>query len=129
MRTFLITTVLLGWQLCTGSAYAQDRLDGWCFSIGIQLGADPGGKIEIKEVIHIKSVGNAPLSPGLIVQKIDGTPTEGKSPMECAKMTIGAAGSKIKLEVIDRVHGETNSVELVRIRYKFEKAPPLLAVK
>jgi C-terminal processing protease CtpA/Prc len=124
--------VFLGWQLfaCGGYAqHAEQGLDGWCFNIGIELGAYPGGKIEIKQVMYSKLVGNVKLSPGLFVQKIDGVPTEGKSLDDCAKMTEGTAGSKIKLELIDMVHSETNTVELVRIEYKLEKAPPLIAVK
>ena len=58
------------------------------------------------------------LSSGLLVERIDGTLTVGKILKECTDLLRGAAGTKIKLELIDTDHSKTNTVELIREEIK-----------
>lgn len=58
----------------------------------------------------------AGLSTNLLIQKIDGVTTVGKSAQECADITHGRVGTTVKLELIDVAHRKTNTVELVRER-------------
>ena len=82
-------------------------------SIGIDLGIRHQ-RLEIVHVVPNTPASRAGLLTGLVVQKIDGITTEGKSLYDCAMMIRGAAGSKVALEVVDAWFGHTNTVELVK---------------
>jgi membrane protease YdiL (CAAX protease family) len=81
--------------------------------IGIELGSQ-GDKVIISQVVPNTPAAKAGLSPGLVIQTIDGTPTAGKLPEECGDMLRGPAASKVTLELIDSNRHRTNSVELTR---------------
>jgi len=51
-----------------------------------------------------------------VVDKIDGTSTEGKLLKDCVDLLRGPVGTKVKLELIDIVNSKTNTVELTRER-------------
>ncbi len=109
MRAKLMIVAVLSGQLFACAGQAQDIA-----GIGIYLGIHHQNKMEIIHVLTNTPAAKAGLSPGLIVQKIDGTPTEGKSLYDCAKMIRGAASSKVKLELVDTANRKTNTVELTR---------------
>jgi membrane protease YdiL (CAAX protease family) len=78
-------------------------------------------KVIIRQVVPNAPASEAGLSGGLVIQKIDGTTTDGKSLKDCADMMRGPADSKVKLELVDRTSNKTNTVELTR--GKIENAP------
>src|SRR6266404_5114732 len=78
-------------------------------------------KVIIRQVVPNAPASKAGLSGGLVIQKIDGTATDGKSLKGCADMVRGPAGSKVKLELVDITKSKTNTVELTR--GKIEGAP------
>ena len=49
-----------------------------------------------------------------LIRAIDGVPTLGMTFKDCVKRIQGEAGTKIVLEIEDRHHGWTNSVEVTR---------------
>jgi len=79
--------------------------------IGVELG-ERNQKIIIVQVLPKTPAAAAGLPSGVVVQKIDGIPTEGRSLKECAQILGGVAGSTVKLELIDK--NQTNVVELTR---------------
>jgi membrane protease YdiL (CAAX protease family) len=88
--------------------------------IGVELG-EKDHEIIIRQVVPNGPASKAGLSGGLVILKIDGTTTDGKSPKDCADMMRGPAGSKVKLELVDMTGNKTNTVELTR--GKIEGAP------
>jgi hypothetical protein len=82
--------------------------------IGLVLLADKNHTIRILGVLPYSPASKAGLSPGLVVQKIDGMSTDGKPLRDCADMIRGARGTKVKLELVDQVNSRTNTVELTR---------------
>jgi len=81
--------------------------------IGVALGAK-GNKVIIKQVAPNTPASQAGLSYGLVIQRIDGTTTDGKPLKECVDMVRGPAGTKVRLELVDMSNIRTNTVELTR---------------
>jgi membrane protease YdiL (CAAX protease family) len=81
--------------------------------IGVELGTK-NNKVIIMQVVPNAPAARAGLSSGLVIQKIDGTATAGKSPEDCRDMMRGVAGSKVKLELVDTINNKTNTVEVTR---------------
>ncbi|MGZ5543525.1 MAG: CPBP family glutamic-type intramembrane protease [Limisphaerales bacterium] len=81
--------------------------------IGVELQAKDH-KVIIRQVLPNGPASKARLSSGLVIQQIDGTITDGKSLKDCADLIRGAAGSKVKLELVDTNNLKTNTVELTR---------------
>jgi C-terminal processing protease CtpA/Prc len=97
-------------------------------------------KIVIKEVLPNTPAGRAGLVPGLVIRTIDGAEPEGVDFQEwvdmlqsridgrtidgsemtgvdlrrCIDMIRGQAGTRVRLELVDRKHGRSRTVELVR---------------
>ena len=112
MRAKLIIVAALSGLLLACTSHAQEQVSGF---IGIDLGIHQ----HKMRIIHVRTntpASKAGLSPGLVIQKINSTPTEGKSLADCTKMIRGAAGSKVKLELVDTANRKTNTVELTRER-------------
>jgi membrane protease YdiL (CAAX protease family) len=81
--------------------------------IGVALGTKDN-KVIIIHVVPNAPAAKAGLSYGLVIQKIDGTTTDGKSLTDCAGMLGGPADSKVKLDLVDPTNNKTNTVELAR---------------
>ena len=113
MKIKLIIIAVLSTQLLACACHAQEHVTG----IGIDLGIHHQ-RMEIIHVLTNTPASKAGLSAGLVVQKIDGVTTEGKSLFDCAKMIRGVAGSKVVLELVDTTHSQTNTVELIRAEIK-----------
>jgi membrane protease YdiL (CAAX protease family) len=95
--------------------------------IGIELG-ERDHKIIIVQALPDSPAAKAGLASGLVIQKIDGTSTDGKSLQQCADLGRGPAGSKVKYELVDLIHDQTNIVELTRGMVQ-GTAPPVATVK
>jgi hypothetical protein len=113
MKIELMILAVLCAQLLPCISHADENVTG----IGIQLGIHHH-RMEIIHVLTNTPASNAGLSAGLVVQKIDGVTTEGKSLYDCAKMVRGAVGSKVTLELVDSAQSRTNTVELIRAEIK-----------
>ena len=112
MRAKPVVTIFLSLTL-TCAAYSEEHFGG----IGIQAGL----KHTALTVIHVipdSPASKAGLSEGLIIQKIDGAETAGKSLSECVQLMRGKVGTKVKLEVVDTPRNKTNIVVLTRASVK-----------
>ena len=95
------------------AAYAQDHFAG----VGLMLAVHKDA-LTVIHVIPDSPASRAGLSEGLLVRKIDGAATEGKPLKDCVEMIRGAAGTKVKLELLDASRNKTNTVELTREEIK-----------
>jgi carboxyl-terminal processing protease len=111
MKANLRFTIVLGGLLLACMAYAQERVIG----VGVALGVKDQ-KIKIMKVLPNTPASKAGPSPGLVVQKIDGASTDGELLKECVDLLRGAAGTKVKLELVDVANNKTNTVGLIRER-------------
>src|SRR5262245_4034636 len=107
--TFAAILLMLAW----GFAHAEERFAG----IGIQAGLKHNA-ITVIHVIPDSPASKAGLSEGLIIQKIDGAETAGKSLAECIDLIRGKVGTKVKLELVDTTRSKTNNVVLTRANVK-----------
>jgi carboxyl-terminal processing protease len=101
---------IVGWLLASSVAYAHESLIG----IGIQS-AIYHDAFTIIHVLPDSPAAKAGLTPGQVIQEVDGVATEGKSIEECVKLVRGAPGTKVKLTLVDNERDTTNTVELVRV--------------
>jgi RNA polymerase sigma factor (sigma-70 family) len=83
--------------------------------IGVALNMDKQtSALRITQVVPNLPAAQAGLTAGIIIQKVDGVPIGGKSLQECVDLIHGAAGTKVRLELVDPSKNETNTVELTR---------------
>jgi RNA polymerase sigma factor (sigma-70 family) len=83
--------------------------------VGIVLRFDAKTKtIRIDKVLTNSPAAQAGLSVGFVIQKIDGVDAADKEFAECVNLIRGAAGTKVRLELVDPNKNETNTVELER---------------
>jgi hypothetical protein len=86
--------------------------------LGASLAADDAtGMLRITKIFPKSPAEPAKLSPGLLIQKINGTPVVGKSVAECLRLMAGPPGTKERLELINPERKETNTVELTRGKF------------
>jgi RNA polymerase sigma factor (sigma-70 family) len=74
-------------------------------------------EIKISRVLSNSPAARAGLSAGLVVRRINGTETAGKSASECVFFCNGRAGTTVLLELVDPQTSQTNVVELSRQQY------------
>ena len=79
--------------------------------IGVELGEKE------HQVVIVQAMPNTPASragllQGMVIQKVDGIATAGKSAAECGDMMRGIPGGTVKLELV--LHNKTNTVEVTR---------------
>jgi hypothetical protein len=89
--------------------------------VGIGVGLDLDEKTRaprITKIIPNSPTSLAGVSAGLIMQKIDGIPTAGKTIAECVALIRGPPGTKVRLELLDPVQNKTTTVEITRQRFK-----------
>jgi C-terminal processing protease CtpA/Prc len=111
MKAKLIFAALFSRLLLVSASHAQESLAG----IGVMLTVRQQA-LEIIQVVPDTPASKAGLSEGLVVDKIDGTSTEGKPLKDCVDLLRGPVGTKVKLELVDIANGKTNTVELTRER-------------
>jgi CubicO group peptidase (beta-lactamase class C family) len=78
----------------------------------------PTGTLRIKTIFPNTSASEHGLIAGLIVKKINDIETQGKTLDECAGIGRGPVGGKVRMELLDPVRHETNTVELVRQKFR-----------
>lgn len=109
MKQNIIQAVVLCSLLLVFSIRAAPPIAG----IGVALGIE-ANTLKIMKVLPGTPADRAHLSPGWIVQRIDNVATDGKRLEDSVAMLRGAAGSKVKLELLDTLANRTNKVELIR---------------
>lgn len=82
--------------------------------VGLMLRQSPGRPLSIMDVIANTPASQAGLAPGLVVEKIDGTETEGMNLKQSAEMMRGPEGTAVTLEIIDPKNDTTNTMTLTR---------------
>lgn len=83
--------------------------------IGIAITADDEtGTLRVNAVLPQSPARRAGLSPGLVIQGINGVSVEGKTVKQCLDMMNGPAGTQVRLELIDQSDGPTRTVELTK---------------
>ena len=116
----LVVLVCFWWAICASivalasqtQTAARQPLDHFT-GVGIQLGIKDN-KVIVVQALPDTPAAKAGLAYGLVIQKIDGTSTDGKSLQQCADLVRGPAGSKVMFELVDPTRNQTNTVELTR---------------
>jgi membrane protease YdiL (CAAX protease family) len=90
--------------------------------IGVELG-EQDHKVIVVSTMPNTPASEAGLSHGLVVQKIAGVSTEGKSLRQCAELGRGPVGTRVTYELFDPVRNQTNTVELTRGKLKLADLP------
>jgi D-alanyl-D-alanine-carboxypeptidase/D-alanyl-D-alanine-endopeptidase len=86
--------------------------------IGVRLDFDAATHaLVMSKVFPDSPASRVGLPPGLIVQKVDGVSTAGKTMAECLGLIRGKAGTKVRLELMNPKRNETNTVELMRQKF------------
>src|SRR5579859_6131873 len=105
MKAKLIFAALFSGLLLASASHAEDSFAG----IGVML-AERHQALEIIHILPDTPASRAGLSEGLVVDKIDGTATDGKPLKDCVDMLRGPVGTKVKLELVeDRKSTRLNS--------------------
>ena len=93
------------------TATAQPEIVG----IGAALIAgEPTKGPRIHKIVPDSPAAKAKLSEGLIISKVNGTPTAGKRLDDCVSMIRGAVGTTVELEMTDPIDGRTTQITLTR---------------
>jgi CubicO group peptidase (beta-lactamase class C family) len=108
-------TILQGFPL-TKESFSQMVLE--FAGIGASLGVDKKTQLlQITKVFPASPAFNAGFTNGFLIQKINDQTTVGKTPDTCAQLIRGPVGSRVRLEIINPVRNETNTVELTRQKF------------
>jgi len=86
--------------------------------IGTGLASDEKTRLlHITQILPKSPAAQAGLSAGLLIQRVNGIPVEGKSLDECMNLIRGPVGTKVRLEIINPAREQTNTVELTRQKF------------
>ena len=111
MKAKWFFTLIPAGFLCSYVSQAQEQVTG----VGVALGVETN-VVKIMKVLPNTPASNAGLTPGLILQRIDGTATDGSHLKNWVEKLRGEVGTKVRLELVDPAKGKTNTVELLRGR-------------
>ena len=112
----------IGWLLLRGVGLSPEiaiGLSAGTNMVGIGVALDFDAKtrtVRITKVIPDSPASESGMSPGLVVQRIDGVATADRSLTECVGRIRGKPGTKVRLELFDPKQNATNLVELTRRR-------------
>ena len=111
----------MGWTLLQRMPLTPDSAKDFAREmVGIGTALDlhqPTQTLLITKVYPKSPAAQAGLSAGLLIQKINGVPTAGKTVLECAGLIRGPAGSKLQLELTDTEGNQTSTVEVTRQKF------------
>jgi S1-C subfamily serine protease len=117
----VVNPVGVGWTILQGMSLSRENVTYFVREIvgtGVALDTDKEtGLLRITTVYPKSPAGQAGLSPGLLIRKIDDVSVEGKTMQECLGMIGGAAGTKVRFEIFDSERKEANTVELTRQKF------------
>jgi D-alanyl-D-alanine-carboxypeptidase/D-alanyl-D-alanine-endopeptidase len=90
--------------------------------IGAALQMDaPTHTLRITSIVPNSPAARAKLSAGLTIEKIDDVSTAKKNLAECVNLIRGKAGTKVRLQLVDAKHHQTNTVDLTRQKISLAK--------
>jgi len=116
-----VSAEAIGWTLLQRLPLKRDNANEFAKEIvGLGFAFDLDKKthtLRITKVYPKSSAGQAGLSSGLIIQKINDVPTAGKSTAECFRLLRANGSPKVRLELVNRERKETNTVELTRGKF------------
>jgi serine-type D-Ala-D-Ala carboxypeptidase/endopeptidase len=112
----------VGWTVLQQLALSNERKHLFArqivgVGVALEVVSDPPA-VRITRVFPDSPAAVSGLKDGLIILKIDETPTAGKSLNECAELIRGPLGDKVRLEVLNSEDRTISSVELTRQRLK-----------
>lgn len=111
----------VGWAILQGVPLSRENVTYFVreiVGVGMALDADQAtGMVRITSVYPKSPAGQAGLTAGLLIQKINGVSVEGKSIQECLGLMGGPAGTKVRFEMLNLERKETNAVELTRQKF------------
>ncbi|MBC8001512.1 MAG: serine hydrolase, partial [Opitutaceae bacterium] len=111
----------IGWTILQGMALTQENITFLVREVvGLGIGLDTDQKTGLPRIMTVypkSPAGEAGLSVGLVIQKINDTSTEGKSLKECLGMMGGPVEAKVRLELFDPQRKETRTVALARQKF------------
>ena len=117
----VINPVGVGWTILQGMSLSRENVTYFVREIvgtGVALDTDKEtGLLRITTVYPKSPAGEAGLSPGLLIRKIDDASVEGKTIQECLGLIGGPAGTKVRFEVFDPERKEANTIELTRQKF------------
>jgi hypothetical protein len=115
-----ISSEAIGWTLLQRLPLKRENANEFAKEIvglGFAFDLDQMHRLRITKVYPKSSAGQAGLSSGLIIEKINGAPTEGKSISECFSLLRANGSPKVSLEIVNPERKETNTVELTRGKF------------
>ena len=71
----------------------------------------------ITKVFPNTPASQAGMSAGLVIQRINGIATAGKSLAECMQLSPGGVGAKVRMELVNLERKQTNTVEVAKQRF------------
>jgi len=114
-----VSVEAIGWTVLQRLPLTQDsfkqfacELEGLGFALDVDKETH---NLRVTKVYPKSPASQAGLSAGLIIQKIGGVPTSGKSVAEC--LTFLRASPKVRLELVDPQRNATNTVEVLKGKF------------
>jgi CubicO group peptidase (beta-lactamase class C family) len=87
--------------------------------IGAALDIEPTSKlVRIYQIVDNSPASRAGISPGTLIETIDGVPTAGKTALQCATLIRGDRGTMVRLELNDPRDHQTKTVVLTRGNFR-----------
>lgn len=115
-----VSSEAIGWTLLQRLPLKRENANEFAKEIvglGFAFDLDKMHMLRITKVYPKSPAGQAGLSSGLIIQKINAVPTTGKSIAECLSLLRASGSPKVRLELVNEERKETNTVELMRGKF------------
>jgi C-terminal processing protease CtpA/Prc len=74
-------------------------------------------QLRVTKVFSNSPASRAGLTAGLVIQRIENNPTNGKSVAECQTLLRANGSPKVRLELVDPQRNQTNVVEVTRGKF------------
>jgi S1-C subfamily serine protease len=111
----------VGWAILQGMPLTRENISYFVrevVGVGVALDADKKtGLLRITTVYPKSPAGQAGLSAGLLIQKINGISVEGKEVGECVAMLGGPLGGTVQFEISNPDGKETRTIEVTRQKF------------
>jgi len=85
---------------------------------GIALDLDKQTRaLRVTRIFPNTPASQAGISAGLIIQRINGVATAGKSLAECMELSPGGIGTKVQMELVNAERKQTNTIEVTKQKF------------
>lgn len=123
MKSGIIFAAIAGLLLtgCGKHAQRAQEMPRSIVGVGLMLRQADGRPLSIMDVISNTPASQAGLAPGMVVEKIDGTETEGMNLKQSIELMRGPEGTTVTLEIIDPKNDTTNTMTLTREKIMLPK--------